>query len=224
MYTPELERNKEREFKKYPGTKEIDNPYQIYEKKSIFYGHNKNISQNIMIVGSLRKKVRINNQKFFKEDDYSPLEIVKVKQPIDEILALNNSKDLLSFYLGYSISTIKNDVNKRIRNLVEMSEDDDSVNNALIESLKGLIAFLILSQDFKKPSITISDEGLFNLTWEKSHNELIIIQFENYKKVSFVIFRESDIPDDRIINRGTSDYLTLYNDINRLRLKYITSD
>ena len=221
MYSQTLKR----ESNKYSRTELADNFYKIDDKEDSFYNNIKNVFQIPKTKSSLAiKKIVIKNRNIFKDNDYSSLEMVKVKQPIEKILELNSSIDLLSFYLSYSSSTIKNDVNKRIINLVEMSKDDASVNNASIESLKGLIAFLILSQDYKKPSITLSDEGLFNLTWEKSSNELIIIQFENYKKVSFVIFRESDIQDERIINRGTSDYLTLYHDINRLRLKYITCE
>jgi hypothetical protein len=78
-------------------------------------------------------------------------------------------------------------VNRLIKLLDLHDVDDDG--EISIESLKSMLAFLIvIAIDFKIPSMTLNENGIFHLNWRKDNFNLITLRFKKERVLLTMLY------------------------------------
>lgn len=107
---------------------------------------------------------------------------------------------------------------KQLKDFVdeEIAEGEDV--SLSLPSLKNLFVFLYALKTFKKPTITVGDDGLFQVDWEIDKFNVLTIRFDEAFYVSYVIFRPSQYESRRIILNGSMYVLDFKNYLLELKL------
>lgn len=180
----------------------VNNKIADIEKKTVY---NSNISYSEYSNPSHTPKYPKSELKHFRN------ELEKISS-LNDVLVLSepffsNSK----FYLF-----------ERIRDLFDLFDEDED-SKISIDSLKSMLTFLFLIDNFIKPRITLNENGTFQTNWKKDNFNLITLRFKEVESSDYVIFKSSKYSKKPIILNGNMsifdfrDYLIdlgLYNEIS----------
>jgi len=84
-------------------------------------------------------------------------------------------------------------VERIIRRVTELQKlyYDDEESQVSIDSLKSMLMFLLMLNNFNYPVIALNEDGLFHVSWQKDHTNLMILRFKTGNFLDYVIFRPS---------------------------------
>jgi len=148
-----------------------------------------------------------------------------LERPKRESIEIDKLDKLSSFekILEYVINLIElkdNYLFNRIRELKELSDADEDCIISL-ESLKSMFLFVGKIGNFSRPhSITVSENGLFYMEWERDNNNSITLRFVRDYFLDYVIFKASShIKNKRIIFNGSMSVMDMIDYLNDLNIK-----
>jgi hypothetical protein len=91
----------------------------------------------------------------------------------------------------------------RIRELKESCDSEEDYDVSL-ESFKTMFLFVEAIGSISKPSsLTVSENGIFHLEWERDRNNSITLRFKKDYFTDYVIFKPSSHISKRIILNGS---------------------
>lgn len=135
---------------------------------------------------------------------------------IDEVNKLSTFEEILEY--GSNTIKLKDEFFlNRIRELKELCDSEEDYDVSL-ESLKAMLLFVGAMGSFSKPSITVSESGIFYLEWEKDKNNSITLRFKQDYFIDYVIFKPSLHANKRIILNGSMHALDLIDYLNDLNI------
>ncbi len=140
----------------------------------------------------------------------------EVKNIVEKLENLTNIEDILVFSKETFVGKKQPLVNRLIK-LLDLHDADDS--EISIESLKSMLAFLIaIAINFKIPSMTLNENGIFHLNWRKDNFNLITLRFKKESSLDYVIFRPSQHIKKPIILKGCMNLFDFTQYLKRLNL------
>jgi hypothetical protein len=136
----------------------------------------------------------------------------------DEIDKLSTFEEILKY--GIEAIKLKDDYFfNRIRELKELCDSEEDYDVSL-ESFKTMFLFVEAIGSISKPSsLTVSENGIFHLEWEKDRNNSITLRFKKDYFSDYVIFKPSSHISKRIILNGSMYVLDLIDYLNDLNIK-----
>jgi len=150
------------------------------------------------------KKIVHNNELFYFEfsnpsqtySDITESEFNKFRNKLKNVMNLNEALTLAESFFSDAQYLFK-----RIKELSDMfDEEEDSPIS--IDSLKSMLTFLFLINEFFKPILTLNESGMFHTSWKKDNNNLITLRFKEEESLDYVIFRDSRHGKKPIILNG----------------------
>lgn len=137
---------------------------------------------------------------------------------IDEIDKLSTFEEILKY--GIEAIKLKDDYFfNRIRELKELCDSEEDYDVSL-ESYKTMFLFVEAIGSISKPSsLTVSENGIFHLGWERDKNNSITLRFKKDYFSDYVIFKPSSHISKRIILNGSMYALDLIDYLNDLNIK-----
>ena len=125
-------------------------------------------------------------------------------------------EELLNFSKRSNFKRMPN-LGNRLIDLFEIYDKEDNVSISL-ESLKSLLTFLfVMPPEFKIPSITLNENGTFQVNWKKDTSNLITLRFKDDEMLDYVILKPSQHNKSPIILNGYMnlfDFLQYLKDLN----------
>lgn len=136
----------------------------------------------------------------------------------DEIDKLSTFEEILKY--GIEAIKLKDDYFfNRIRELKELCDSEEDYDVSL-ESFKTMFLFVEALGSISKPSsLTVSENGIFHLEWERDRNNSITLRFKKDYFTDYVIFKPSSHISKRIILNGSMYALDLIDYLNDLNIK-----
>jgi len=92
-------------------------------------------------------------------------------------------------------------------------EEPEEVN---IDSLKSMLLFLYNLDNYTKPNISISDDGIFYVDWEKHNNDSLTTRFKSNFMVEFSLFQSNSHNNKLAIRNGFLFVLDFISDLYKL--------
>ena len=99
----------------------------------------------------------------------------------------------------------------------EIAEGEDV--SLSLPSLRNLLVFLYAIETFNKPTITVGDDGLFQVNWRLDQNNVLTVRFDEEFHVTYVIFCPSRYESGRMIQNGSMHVLDFKDHLLKLKLK-----
>lgn len=137
---------------------------------------------------------------------------------IDELDKLSTFEEIVKY--GINIINFQDDyfVN-RINELKEICNLEEDYDISL-ESLKSMFLFVGRVGKISKPSsITVSENGLFYVKWQKDRKNSITVRFQKDYFLDYVMFKPSSHTNKRIILHGSMSVMDLVDYLNDLNVK-----
>jgi hypothetical protein len=139
----------------------------------------------------------------------------------DRIKTLTSIEDILK--LSKKQFSNKEELIKRVNQLIDLYDEDDI--NISINSLKSLfIFFAILNSNFRSPSITLNENGTFQINWKKDSINFITLRFRDLHFADYLVFKPSDYLEKPIILNGSMSLFDFVKYIKDLKLIYLIKD
>lgn len=140
--------------------------------------------------------------------------IDKSELSIQKLAPLHEIDELLKF--SQRVFTVhQHYVAQRIQELLNVCAEDEDVTVSA-DSLKSMLLFLIKLQNFNRVSMTVSEEGLWHLDWEKNDVHSITLRFKELDNLDYAIFLPSQYVDKPIILSGS---MNIFDFIEQLVIK-----
>ncbi len=140
--------------------------------------------------------------------------IDKSKSFIEKLAPLHEIDQLLEFsqqvFVGH-----QRYITQRIQDLLNLCAEDEEVTVSAA-SLKSMLLFLIKLQNFNRVGITVSEDGLWHLDWEKNDIHSITLRFKELENLDYAIFLPSQYVDKPIILSGS---MNIFDFIEQLAIK-----
>jgi len=187
----------------YPGTYKFNSPFPLDK-----------VAQNQYSIITKNKPIV-----FQVEHKLDNLEKPKNQSSkIDEIDKLSTFEEILKY--GIEAIKLKDDYFfNRIRELKELCDSEEDYDVSL-ESFKTMFLFVEAIGSISKPSsLTVSENGIFHLAWERDRNNSITLRFKKDYFSDYVIFKPSSHINKRIILNGSMYALDLIDYLNDLNIK-----
>jgi hypothetical protein len=141
---------------------------------------------------------------------------------IIELTALTNFENILALVKKYFSK--KEWLIKRLVQLAEFyyeDKDEDDLDIS-IESLKSMIIFFIFMTDnLIPPTMTLNEDGTFQVNWRKNNLNLITLMFESENFVDYLILEPSQYTEKPIISNGSMTLFDFIERIKKLNLTYL---
>jgi hypothetical protein len=94
----------------------------------------------------------------------------------------------------------------------------DEESQVSMASLKSMLVFLLILNDFDYPVIALNEEGLFHLSWRQDHTNLMTLRFKAGNFLDYVIFRPSQYMKKPIILNGRMNLFDFESYLHQLSL------
>lgn len=109
-------------------------------------------------------------------------------------------------------------VERIVRRVTELQDlyYADEETQVSIDSLRSMLVFLLVLDDFDYPVIALNEEGLFHLSWRKDHTNLMTLRFKAGNFLDYVIFRPSQYMKKPIILNGRMNLFDFESYLHRL--------
>ncbi|MDY6783982.1 MAG: hypothetical protein SW833_15790 [Cyanobacteriota bacterium] len=182
------------------------------KQKGLGPGYSRNESNFFLI--KLNKRTRFDFQfPSVSEREFFSKRSIK----IDELDKLEDFETLLKY--GIDIIQLKDDYFfNRIRELKELCDLEEDYDLSL-ESLKTLLLFVGSIENMSKPSsLTVSEDGLFYLEWEKDRKNSVTARFKKDYFLDYAIFQPSSHIRKRIVYSGSMYALELIDYFDKLSI------
>jgi len=108
---------------------------------------------------------------------------------------------------------------ERVRYLIEVFDYDEG-DEVSIDSLKSMMLFLFAESKFKKPTLTLNEDGTFQSQWEIDRHNWMTLCFKKDENLDYVIFRSSQYTTKPIVLHGRMNIWDFRDHLNRLSLKF----
>ena len=164
-----------------------------------------------------------------KKESQSDIVIVKVlennnwgcfKSFPDRIKTLTNIEDVVK--LAKNCFSEKQTLFNRLVQLIHFFYDEEDEGEISIESLKSmLIFFSSIKPDFNTPSMTLNENGYFEVDWRKSNFELITLRFREENNVDYLVFKPSQYTEKPIILNNSINLFDSIELIKDLKLMHL---
>ncbi|MEA5469963.1 hypothetical protein [Spirulina sp. 06S082] len=199
-----------------------------YKKYNLFQEEKPYLLEEIKSSSKLKLDVVDNNLSAIKEQNFnyknSPLIFLDSYKKKRKKLDQDRLGKFLTFeeILNYGLDFIKlkdDYFSKRIRELKELCdlEEDDGLS---LESLKTMFLFIGSLESITKPSsLTLSETGIFYLTWRKDKKNSVSLRFQENYFVDYVIFKPSSYINKRIILNGSMYVIDMIDYLESLKIK-----
>ncbi|QTA80672.1 Uncharacterized protein dnl_29830 [Desulfonema limicola] len=202
-----------------------------YSSRSSYSINKKNIPQIVIVVNkgqeeNVSKNKTVSNTNLSYSEFTNPSHIFKdTKSEIDNLR--RNLENILSLddIVGVSKSFFQNSkyyLFDRIKQLFDLF--DEEANKISITSLKSMLFFLILVNNFIKPTITLNENGTFQVTWKKDNFNLVTLRFKDDDFLDYVIFCPSKHVKKPIILNGNMNLFDFKDYLIKIGLYFQISE
>lgn len=150
------------------------------------------------------------------------LKIDKLSPVINDLAKLSDIEASLTYFRN-AWSGEKQLVERIIRRVTELqdlyyADYVDEESQVSIDSLKSMLMFLLMLDDFNYPVIALSEDGLFHVSWRKDNANLMTLRFKEGNFLDYVIFRPSQHVKKPIILNGSMNLFDFETYLNMLGL------
>jgi hypothetical protein len=161
------------------------------------------------------KKNKLDNIEDQKKQNLLSLEDLKKSKNLDDVLKL-----------AKTFFSERKHLSNRLEQLISFynEEEEEEEGEISVESLKSMLVFFSEKVKFNSPSITLSEDGIFQVNWRKDNLNLITLRFKNENSADFLIFESSQYTDKPEISNGSKTVFKLVEDIKKLNLNYLIED
>jgi hypothetical protein len=138
----------------------------------------------------------------------------------DRIKNLTSIKDILK--LAENCFSKKQTLFNRLVQLINFFYDEEDGGEVSIESLKSMLVFFSsIKSNFNIPSMTLNEDGTFQVNWRKNNLNLITLKFRNENFVDYLIFESSQYTEKPIVSNGNMNLFDFIDRIKSLNLAYL---
>ena len=141
---------------------------------------------------------------------------------LEDLKKSNNLDDILK--IAKIFFSEKKSLFNRLEQLIGFFNKEEEECEVSVESLKSMLVFLSKKGKFNSPSITLSEDGIFQANWRKDNLNLITLRFKNENFADYLIFESSQHTDKPEISNGSKTVFKLVEDIKKLNLNYLIED
>jgi hypothetical protein len=147
----------------------------------------------------------------------------KLSPVINDLAKLSDIEASLTYFQN-AWSGEKQLVTRIIRRVTELqdlyyADYVDEESQVSIDSLKSMLMFLLMREDFNYPVIALSEDGLFHVSWRKDNANLMTLRFKEGNFLDYVIFRPSPHVKKPIILNGSMNLFDFETYLNMLGLR-----
>jgi hypothetical protein len=136
---------------------------------------------------------------------------------LDALEKANNIDAVLK--IAKTFFSEKQSLYHRLENLIGFYDEEDS--EISIESLKSMLVFFSAKSKFSSPSMTLNEDGTFQINWRKDNLNLITLRFRSENFVDFLIFKSSQYTEKPIVSNGNTTVFDFIEEIKKLNLTYL---
>ncbi len=159
-----------------------------------------------------------NNQTLFFIDSN-----IKTRKPFNinkDLDGINTINKIISFSEKFFIGELQ-ELYIRLKKVIDLydNEEDEPIS---IESLKSLLKFILnIPFKLKKPTLTLNENGTFQLNWKQDSSNIITLRFKPESNLDYVIFKPSKRSLRPIILHGNMnmlDFIEYLKDLNLYKI------
>jgi hypothetical protein len=183
--------------------------------------------KTLLLLGWHQSKYSVYDQNFITTYDttydHSVVpKIDKLSPVINDLAKLSDIEASLTYFRN-AWSGEKQLVERIIRRVTELqdlyyADYVDEESQVSIDSLKAMLMFLLMLDDFNYPVIALSEDGLFHVSWRKDNANLMTLRFKEGNFLDYVIFRPSQHVKKPIILNGSMNLFDFETYLNMLGL------
>lgn len=159
--------------------------------------------------------------KFLENDSCG--KFIYQKRPINiirELQNLTNFEDVVK--LAENCFSEKQTLFSRLVQLINFFYDEEDGGEISIESLKSMLVFFSsIKSNFNIPSMTLNEDGTFQVNWRKNNLNLITLRFRSENFVDYLIFESSQYTEKPIVSNGNMNLFDFIDRIKNLNLAYL---